>query len=55
MNKWEQTPSQIYSKIRKMREDIDQMQLEEKLKQKKKEKELADANQTCIQRGKRNK
>lgn len=35
-----------------MREDIDQMQLEEKLKQKKKEKELADANKTCLQREK---
>ena len=35
--KWEQSPSKIYEKIRKMREEIDQAQLEEKLKQKRKE------------------
>jgi hypothetical protein len=35
--KWEQSPSKVYTKIRKLREEIEQAQIEDKIRQKKKE------------------
>ena len=53
--KWEQPPSKIYEKIRKMREEIDQAQLEEKMKQKRKERNATIAeNQRKLQEANKN-
>ena len=54
--KWEQSPSKIYEKIRKMREEIDQAALEEKLKQKRKERNatIAENQRKLAEKNKQN-